>query len=332
MASRSLIVLPDDSAAPILQAIADAKQSLRIKMFVFSDRSLLDAVKAARQRGVDVRVMLNPARRDGTDDNAEARTELSAAGVNVFDSSPSFSLTHEKSMVVDETTALVKSLNWETRNLTETRDYAVVTDHPHEVQEMIDCFEADWNRTKFDPGALAHLVWCPPNGRERICGFIDNAKDTLFVQNERYQDQIVIERLVRAALRGVKVHVMARAPHTLKADKLVEGVGGLRILDDAGIKVHKLHHLKLHGKIFLADGVAAIIGSINLAPGSLDDRRELAIVVRDDGVVERLHHVAKKDWENSGPLDLSDDGLLADLRDRKEAAEALVLHGKAENT
>ena len=39
---------------------------------------------------------------------------------------------------------------------------------------------------------------------------IDGAKHTLFVQNERYQDSVIIERLVRAKVRGVKVHIMAR--------------------------------------------------------------------------------------------------------------------------
>ena len=73
---------------------------------------------------------------------------------------------------------------------------------------------------------------------------------------------------------------MARPPHTLKKDKLVEGVGGLRILDDVGVKVHKLKDLKLHAKMLLADGERAIVGSINLAPGSFDSRRELAIEVR----------------------------------------------------
>ena len=63
--SRSLIVLPDDTAQPILDAIAGATKSIRIKMFLFSDPSLLKAVIAAHQRGVDVRIMLNPARRDG---------------------------------------------------------------------------------------------------------------------------------------------------------------------------------------------------------------------------------------------------------------------------
>ena len=38
--SRSIIVLPDDSGKPILDAIAAAKKSIRIKMFVFSDLSL----------------------------------------------------------------------------------------------------------------------------------------------------------------------------------------------------------------------------------------------------------------------------------------------------
>ena len=324
MSSRSLIVLPDDAATPILEAISRAKKSLRIKMFVFSDPALIDAVIEAHQRGVKTQVMLNPERRSGEEDNEATRRKLTKAGVAVKDSNPAVDLTHEKSMVADDEVAFVKSLNWATKNLTETRDYAVVTDHRHEVGEIVECFEADWERGKFDPGTEARLIWCPINGRDRIAQFIDHAKHTLFVQNERYQDAIILERLVRAAERGVKVHVMARPPHTLKKEKLVEGVGGLRILDDVGIKIHKLKGLKLHGKMLLADGVAAIVGSINLAPGSFDSRRELAIEVRDDDVVERLHEIAKIDWENSHPLDLSDEGLLADLEDRLEGATKVL--------
>jgi len=322
MSIRSLVVLPDDSAKPILDAIGAASRSLQVKMFVFSDAALLDAVLAARRRGVKVRVMLNAARRSGEEDNEDACQRLRRGGIEVIDSNPEFQVTHEKSMVVDETTAFVKSFNWATRNLTETRDYAVVTSHKREVREIVACFEADWNRQRFDPGGQSKLVWCP-GGRERIGRFIDEAKHTLFLQNERYQDTIVIEHLVRANRRGVKVHVMARPPHTLKEEKLVEGVGGLRIMNDVGIKVHKLKHLRLHAKVLLADGVAAMVGSINLTPGSFDERRELAIVVRDDDVVEQLEKIVHHDWDHSHPLDLSDEGLLSDLEDRAEAAEQL---------
>jgi cardiolipin synthase len=326
--ARSLIVLSDDSARPIVNAISEAKRSLRIKMFVFSDPLLLKAVVAAKKRGVNVRVILNAARRGGEKDNDRTRVTLERAGIHVRDGNTAFALTHEKSMVVDETRAFVMSLNWATKNLTETRDYAVITTRRRDVSEVIDGFDADWSRQAFDPPRDSHLVWCPGPGRDRICQFIDAARHRLFVQNERFQDAVVIERLVRAVQRGVKVEVMARAPHALKREKLVEGVGGLRIMDDVGIKIHKLKHLKLHGKILFADGVAAIIGSINLAAGSLDSRRELAIEVRDDSVIERLHKIAKHDWEHSRPLDLSDEGILADLDDRiEDGGHLLALDG-----
>jgi len=325
MANRTLIVLPDDTAAPILDAISAAKSIIRVKMFVFSDRRLIDAVVAAKARGVDVRVMLNPARRSGKAENDDVRSELVAAGISVLDSNPAFAVTHEKSMVVDDSFAFVKSLNWDEKNLTETRDFAVVTSHEREVAEVTECFDADWNRQPFDSGSKARLLWCPGNGRERICRMIDDAKHTLFVQNERYQDSVVIERLVRAARRGVTVHAMANSPHSLKIDKVVEAIGGMRILDDVGVKIHKLRHMKLHSKMILADGTVGIVGSMNLAPGSFDERRELAIEVRDDDAVERLHAVAHDDWKNSRPLDLTDSGILADIQDRKEAANLLVL-------
>jgi phosphatidylserine/phosphatidylglycerophosphate/cardiolipin synthase-like enzyme len=65
MPSRSLLVFPDDSATPILDAINHASKSLRVKMFTLSDPSLIQAVIAAHARGVKVRIMLNPARRSG---------------------------------------------------------------------------------------------------------------------------------------------------------------------------------------------------------------------------------------------------------------------------
>lgn len=325
--TRSLIILPDDSARPVLDAVHGARKSVRIKMFAFTHRPLLDAVVAAHHRGVSVKVMLNPERRDGETDNDVAREYLLRCGIDVRNSNPAFDLTHEKSMVIDDEHAFVESLNWTAENFTETRDYAVVTPSACEVAEITDCFEADWAREDFDPGEGAHLIWCPTNGRHRIADFIDGAQHTLFVQNERYQDPVIIERLVRAARRGVNVHVMARAAHHLKSGKLLEGVSGMRILDDVGIKIHRLKHMKLHAKMILADDTRAVVGSINFSPGSFDHRRELAIEVTDHHLMKRLNHVARHDWQHSAPMDLTDAGLLADLAGREGAdVDKLALH------
>ena len=123
--SHTLIVLPDDTAKPIIDAINGAKRALNIRMFLFTDETLLGAVIEAQRRGVKVRVMLNPARRSGETENEASRTTLTDAGVQVRDSNPKFALTHQKSMVVDDEIGFVESLNWEPKDLTQTRDYAI---------------------------------------------------------------------------------------------------------------------------------------------------------------------------------------------------------------
>ena len=311
--SHRLIVLPDDTADAILAPINAARYTMNIRMFLFTDPSLIIAVIAANRRGVKVRVMLNPARRDGTSDNDVAREMLEEAGIAVRDSSAEFAVTHQKSMVIDDKVGFIESLNWETRDLTETRDYAVETTSKTEVAEMVRCFNADWDGQPFEPAAESELIWCPNNGRQRIADFIDSAKETLWLQNERYQDMVIIERLVRAVNRGVRVRIMARALHKLKRKKLFEGVSGLRIVHDVGAKVRTLRDLKLHGKIMIADDERAIVGSINLSPGSFDDRRELAVETSSKHVVRRLVETAHHDWKRSRKLPLSDEAVLADL-------------------
>jgi len=77
--------------------------------------------------------------------------------------------------------------------------------------------------------------------------------------------------------------------------------------------------------MMLADSKKALVGSINLAPGSFDDRGELAIVADDKHIIGRLNQLERLDWENSRKLDLSDEGLFKDLSNRIEAADQLVL-------
>jgi cardiolipin synthase A/B len=313
--SHSVIILPEDTNALIVDAISQAKKTLAIKIFVFKDSSLLRQVIQAHARGVKVRVMLNPQRRNGKKENDDTRAALTESGVEVKDSNPAFDLTHEKSMVVDDQIAFVQSFNWDSEAFLASRDYAIITSRKSEVADILACFDADWHRETFVPRDPS-LIWCVGYGRQRLGEFIDRTKHSLWIQNERFQDSVIIEHLVRARRRGVRLHVIARPLHKLKKEKLAEAASGLRILEDVGAKIHTLKHVKVHGKLLFADGNRAIIGSINLAPGSFDSRRELAIETTTDHLLKRIHDILRADWKISKPMDLSDQGLLEELTKR----------------
>ena len=192
---------------------------------------------------------------------------------------------------------------------------------------MIACFDADWAHEDFTPHPESTLIWCPDNGRQRVADFIDAAKHSLWVQNERYQDTVIIERLVRAATRGVKVHVLTKQPHSLKPDKLIEGIGGLRILQDVGVKVHTMKHLKLHAKMMLADEQTRHRRFDQPRAGQLRCPARTRDRNRPSPRREAARRDRAADWEASHKIDLSDEGLLADLKKRDLDASQLAIGG-----
>ena len=80
---------------------------------------------------------------------------------------------------------------------------------------------------------------------------------------------------------------------------MIEGVGGLRIMGDVGAKVHKLKGMRLHGKMLLADGTRAIVGSVNLAPAASMRGASSPSRPTTSTWSEPLENVAKHDWDHS---------------------------------
>jgi cardiolipin synthase A/B len=66
--------------------------------------------------------------------------------------------------------------------------------------------------------------------------------------------------------------------------------------------------------VVVAHRCRLIVGSITLAPGSFDSRRELAIGINAPRIIKRMVKVARHDWKHPHHLDLTDKGLLAELK------------------
>ena len=297
--SPRVIVQPDDGVQPVRDFIASAQKSLLIKQFTFTEPSLVEAVIERHQAGVAVRVMLNPARSGGDRANDETFEQFSDAGVNVQWSNPTFYVTHEKSIVVDDTAALVATFNLCEKYFTLTRDYGVITHEPHHVAQIIEVFEADWAQGDWQPRAYEGLLWSNSNSRYHMAQFIDSAQHRLDVQHPKYVDVAILDRIAEAAERGVKVHVLCGGKHGISDWDVLDTFASLRTLRRLGVKVHKQKNLRLHAKLLIADSARALVGSMNIDRSAFDLRRELGITLDEPGIVERLNQVFDSDWEMS---------------------------------
>jgi phosphatidylserine/phosphatidylglycerophosphate/cardiolipin synthase-like enzyme len=200
-----------------------------------------------------------------------------------------------------------------------------------EVQEIEACFDADWKRLEFEPPVLSNLTWSVGTSRESVIHFIHSAKASLFIQHEKYVDTPVIEALLEGkAKRNLTIHAMGLPVHSLRDFYRMEGIAGLRLLADLGIHVRKLHGMHLHAKLMIADERRALLSSFNFYPKCFNERRELGVFFDDLELISRLVETFKKDWKNSKKIDLSDEGIQADLdaAEAKKREKILGSHGK----
>lgn len=291
-----LIIQPDEGATPVVELIDGAKASLRVKQFTLSDTHVLSALVRAHKRGIAVRVMLNPHRSSGDRANDESFQALKDAGVKVEWTNPTFAVTHEKSMVVDDHLALIATFNLATKYFTETRDYGIVTTAPREVEQVVAGFEADWHRKPFEPDQESGLLWSSSNARQLMAWFIDAAKDELVIQHPKFVDATIVERIAAARHRGVKVDLLCGGKHGISDWDVLDTFASLRLLDRAGVKVRRQKHLKLHAKLLIVDGKRALVGSMNIDRSAFDLRRELGVVTREAHVIKHLRKVFDYDW------------------------------------
>jgi cardiolipin synthase A/B len=296
---RTLVIQPDDGVDPVLGLLADARESLRVKQFTLSEPRLVQGLIDAHQRGVEVRVMLNPHRSSGDRPNDGVFDQLQQTGMAVQWTSPDYVVTHEKSIVVDDRRALIATFNLVSKYFTETRDYGVISTDPGQVAQVVAGFEADWKHVPFHPDPHAGLLWSVTNARPLMAHFIDQTRHTLDVQHPKFVDATIVERMVAAQARGVHVRVLCGGRHGLSDYDVLDTFASLRLMERAGVRVHRQKHLKLHAKLIIADGKRALLGSMNIDRSAFDLRRELGISFDDEPLVERLSQVFTREWDRS---------------------------------
>ncbi len=295
-----VFVEPDDGEQVIISAIRGAQKSIWLEIYILSDRNVIRTLEEAANRGLDVRVMLEPHPFGGGPSPSRTLDELAAAGIKVKPASPSFSLTHEKGLLIDANTAYIMTSNFSRSALggssgssaIRNREYGIIDTNPQDVQAVIAIFDADWNRTtaQFND---ANLVVSPVNSRNDFTALINNAHHTLLIETEEMNDSAIEQALANAAQHGIQVEVILPATHGSSGDSNSQGIATIK---QGGVQVREDPQLYMHAKIIIVDGTMAFVGSENISTQSLDQNRELGIIVSDATVLNKLQATFQSDW------------------------------------
>jgi phosphatidylserine/phosphatidylglycerophosphate/cardiolipin synthase-like enzyme len=287
-------VEPDDGVGVIVSAINRAQKSIDMTMYLLTDREVIAALKGSVTRHVRVRALLEQHPVGNGPGNQGIYDTLRADGVDVKWSNPAFRLTHEKSLVLDGTSALIGSANFTFSSVTSNREYGMLDTDPADAMADEAIFQADWNRTSVSP-TRPDLVVAPINARQKLTALVAGAQKTLLAEQEELEDPGIDDALAAAAKRGVAVRVIVP---TASAGTDYNAAGIQRIAA-AGAQVHRLAKPYVHAKMFLADAQTLYVGSANVSTSSLDYTRELGLIMSNPDAIQRVTQTFEQDWNAS---------------------------------
>ncbi len=294
----SLITLPDEGTTQVTDLIRNARHSIDLVMYDFKDKTIGDALIAAKKRGVAVRVLLNKGYYGRLDvskpTNLPAYTYLQSRGVAVTWASSSFAFTHQKTLVIDGTKAMIMTFNLSPKYYPTGRDFGVIDTDEKDVQAIEGTFVADWNGHAIASEYGDALIWSP-NSENDMMLIIRNAKKSLDIYNEEMADETITNALIDRAAHGVAVRVVMTYTTANKAVFTKLKNAGVHIRTFGGGK----HTLYIHAKMILSDNTEVFLGSENFSKNSLYNNRELGIFISDPVILNSLTKTFSGDFEKA---------------------------------
>ena len=291
----ALVVEPAAGFSSVYNLINGARHSIDVTMYEFSDTTAEHDLAAAAKRGVHVHVILDQREHS---ENSAAYSYFGSHAVKVTWSSPKYRYTHQKTLVVDGSEAVIMTANLTSQYYTTSRDFLVVDTNRADVAAITAVFNADFTQTAVRPGDGSDLVWSPTDSEGKLLGLINGAASSLRIYSEEMGDTTVENALIRAAKRGVDVQVCGE-------NESGEYDSAYSKLARAGVHISYYSSsagFYIHGKVIEADyGTAhakVFIGSENFSNTSLNENRELGLIISSHAVMSAIAGTFASDFRN----------------------------------
>lgn len=319
----------------MLTELEKAEKFIFLEYFIISEgimwEKILEVLKRKAQQGVEVRVMY-----DGTCSvfnlpyDYPKRLERMGIRCKVFSPLRPFISTHHnnrdhrKILVIDGVTAFTGGINLSDEYINHTHPYGHWKDTAVMVRgqaarsftllflQMWNALEKEPDFTSYLPEAAVHdgTGGCvipfadTPTDQERVgqtvyMNMINQARDYVYIMTPYLiLDGEMVTALCQCAKRGVDIRILQpQIPDHKYAYVLARR--HYPELMEAGVKLYAYTPGFVHAKVFLADGISAVVGSINLDYRSLYLHYECGAYVYKAPVIEQISQDFAKTFAES---------------------------------
>jgi phosphatidylserine/phosphatidylglycerophosphate/cardiolipin synthase-like enzyme len=182
------------------------------------------------------------------------------------------------------------TLNLTKSAFTKNREFGVIVQDERIVNELEDIFGADWKRYPYKPKYDSSLVISPENSRAKIENLLNSAHSEILIYAEEIDDPAIKDILKRKG-KYIDTKVIIASPESIENNSTT-----ISELKRYGIDIKYLSSLYIHAKVIIVDRTYAFVGSENLSSNSLDNNREVGIILSHPDIINKLREIFLSDF------------------------------------
>lgn len=307
-----------------LEAIANARTSINLEAYIFSDGEMpmrfRDALAERAREGVEVRVTLDSVGAMAASDRFFEPVTEAGGGIAWYHPAKWYTWdrfnnrTHRELLIIDGKLGFTGGAgiadHWAVQNGEKPpwRDTFFRLEGGA-VNGLQSVFVENWLETAgeilTDPGLFQArpveggypcmvIAGTPSAGgsttvRTAFQMSISAARETIFITNPYFlPDHSVRRELADAVKRGVRVDVITPGP---QSDQTVTSQASRRLygmLIESGVRIYEYQPTMIHVKMLVVDGVWSVIGTTNFDPRSFSLNDEVNVLVQSAELAQRL--------------------------------------------
>lgn len=291
-ATTTLETLPNHGDESIITAIKSAQHSIQITMYGFTDKKIAATLIKKQSQNINVQVLIESEPYKASGENSRIIRQLKNAGIAIHYNNAQFSLTHQKTILIDRQRALILTGNFTYSGFYRQRNFIVTTNNSDIIENLNNLFDADWNHTPFSLSKNNSFVISPENSWSALNTLINNTHQSLDI----YALELTDKRIIHALLnQPAKIRIIISRSTTIK-------ISDKNNLCRHHIQIHRLKNLDQHAKALLSDNALAYVGSVNLSYYSLSKNREVGMLFSDKVALNKLNATFENDWKSSSSI------------------------------
>ncbi|HMT01101.1 MAG TPA: phospholipase D-like domain-containing protein, partial [Candidatus Absconditabacterales bacterium] len=193
---------------------------------------------------------------------------------------------HAKTFIGDQD-FIIQTANLTHSSFENNREFFFVSKNPIIKKNLEELFAQDRNGTTLKPEEIhPNLLFCPIDCRAKIETLLQSAQKSILIYNQYITDDRLLEII------KTKTHLPINIILTDDDDNQ-------KLLDYFGEKIIKLiKKMRIHAKMILVDDRFLVLSSINFSANSMDNNREIGIILTDPTLISSFKKIFYSDWNS----------------------------------